>query len=127
MASDKVMAQVCGELIAAFPNFPLTRETIATYGRALADIPDAALRAAAAARIASGRFFPSVSELRASAEGGEGYSLRRAAVQLHDAFYRDGTFNRTEWEEVAGSMERQGRAVAAASVRAEAAMLGSSA
>lgn len=67
MANETKVIEVCGIMAAAYPNFNLTKQTIAVYARVLQDVPDEVLEAAALDAVSRSKFFPTIAELRESA------------------------------------------------------------
>ena len=95
MATERGLIEVMGVLAAAYPTFPLTKETISVYARVLTDIPDELLQMASLDSISKGKFFPTLAELRDSA-----ISIRTNRAGQPSAF--------EAWEEVARLIRRKG-------------------
>jgi hypothetical protein len=67
MASNKTIAEIMLILHTAYPHYRGKKDTARIYAELLADIPDDLLIAGAKAYATSGKFFPSVAELREAA------------------------------------------------------------
>jgi hypothetical protein len=68
-------AEIMGVLTAAFPNAPISRETVLVYADVLGDIPEALLRKAVRQCLNTSKFFPAIAEIRKAAD-----SIRREAT-----------------------------------------------
>jgi hypothetical protein len=64
--SRNKIVEILGVMAAAYPNFDLKEQTIQVYCKMLADLDPVLLEEAANMHIATGKFFPTIAELRGS-------------------------------------------------------------
>lgn len=137
MATQADIAAVLADLSAAYPERPLSPDTIRVYAEHLSDIPAALLRRTVHEMIANSdsQYLPRVTQLRAEAARLAGLPgsrdfraapdgddrLRARAVALENAACRDGVFDQSEWEALAVAFDQAGRTFAADDIRRRAA------
>lgn len=120
------ISDVLNLLASAYPNFgekvPDPQATLDLYERLLSDVPAPLLLQAAEQHIRSGKWFPSVAELRAQAYKLSGVipgqsfaalapndTLVGESFRLEDEFYQEGRLDLTAWEHLAAAFERLDR------------------
>ena len=69
MKANEHIVKIMGVLHAAYPNFVFADNTITVYGEMLADLDPYLLEQAAKAHLVTGKFFPTIAELRERVAG----------------------------------------------------------
>lgn len=67
MAANDALPAILRLLVASYPTFTISKETVAAYSELLSDIDPELIKVATLQHISDSRFFPTISELRAAA------------------------------------------------------------
>lgn len=122
MATPNEVFAILEELIAAYPEKALSKNTLDMYFSHLQDIPGVTLAAAAREHVRTSPWFPKIAELRQGAaklagavlldnhyaEGNGHRSLVGAELDLQEAFFHGEELDVAAWEKLIRGYEEEG-------------------